>query len=112
VEARIRERFVKIEEHFDRVTHGRVVVNSPARRAPLPKFFHVKIEIGVPGHPPILVKHEPEAERAHTDPMLAVRDAFNAAMRRVDDLVARMDKPAKRERTRRRPVRRAADKDA
>ncbi len=104
VEARIRERFSKLEQHFDRITHARVVVAAPARRAPLPKFFHVRIEIGVPGHAPLLVKHEPEANNAHTDPMLALRDAFAAAMRQVDDLVGRMDKPARRERARRKPA--------
>ena len=104
VEARVREKFSKIEQRFDRVTHGRVVISAPARRAPLPKLFHVRIEIGVPGHAPILVKHEPEADNAHTDPMLALRDAFAAAMRQVEDLLGRMDKPARREQTRRKPA--------
>ena len=112
VDARVRERFKRIEEHFDRITHARVLITAPARRAPLPKFFHIKIEIGVPGHRPIMVNHEPEAGHAHTDVMLAVRDAFAAALRQVDDLVAKMDKPAKRERARRKPAKPAPAEDA
>lgn len=112
VEARIREKFGKIEQRFDRVTHGRVVMSAPARRAPLPKLFHVRIEIGVPGHAPIVVKHEPDDANAHTDPMLALRDAFAAAMRQVEDLVGRMDKPARREQARRKPAKNGAAETA
>lgn len=109
VEARIREKFARIEQHFDRITHARVVVDAPQRRTPVPKFFHVKIEIGVSGHSPIVIKHEPASENAHTDVMLALRDAFNVAKRQVDDMAARMEKPAKREQNRRRPHKPVSD---
>jgi putative sigma-54 modulation protein len=103
VENRVREKFKRIETHFDRITHGRVVIEAPQRRTPLPKFFHVKIEIGVPGKKALVVKHEPDAEHAHTDVLLALRDAFAAALRQVSDTAERMEKPAKREQNRRRP---------
>lgn len=103
VEARIREKFARIEKHFDRITHGRVAIESPRRRAPLPKLFHVKIEIGIPGHKAIIVNHEPTDEHAAGDIVMALKEAFAAATRQVDDVVARMDKPAKREQSRRRP---------
>lgn len=103
IEARIREKFGRIEKHFDRITHARVAIGSPRRRAPLPKIFHVKIEIGIPGHKPIFVNHEPVDDGAHGDIGMALKDAFAAASRQVDELVARMDKPAKREQSRRRP---------
>lgn len=104
VEARIREKFGRIEQHFDRVTHARVAVRTPARRGAVPKVFHVKIEIGVAGHAPIIVDYEPDPDRAQTDVMLALREAFAIAMRQVDDYVGRKDKPARREKTRRRPA--------
>ncbi len=103
VEASIREHFSRIERHFDRLTHARVVIQVPQRRTPLPKFFHVRIEIGVPSHKPIVVNHVPEADRAHTQVQLALRDAFSAVLRQLDDVTARMDKPARREQKRRRP---------
>ena len=104
VEARIREKFQRIEQHFDRITHARVVIDAPTRRGKVPKLFNVRIEIGVPGHPPIKVDHEPDAAHTQTDVMIAIRDAFAAAQRQVDELVDRMDKPARREQARRRPA--------
>jgi len=104
VEARVREKFKRIESHFDGITHARVVVEAPQRRTTLPKFFHVRIDIGIPGHKPILVKHEPDAEHAHTDVMLALRDAFAAAERQVNELSDRFDKHARIEKARRRPA--------
>ena len=103
VEARIREKFERLQSHFDRFTHARVVVEAPARRAPRPKFFHVRIEIGVPGHKPIVATHEPDGDHAHTDVMLALRDCFKAAQRQIDELSAKLDHPAKHEKVRRRP---------
>ncbi|MEZ5815829.1 MAG: HPF/RaiA family ribosome-associated protein [Hyphomicrobiaceae bacterium] len=103
VEARIREKFKRIGNHFERITHARVVVEAPQRRTPLPKFFHVRIDIGIPGHKPIVVKHEPDADHAHTDVMLALRDAFAAAQRQVDELSDRFDKHSRSEKVRRRP---------
>lgn len=103
VEARVREKFKRIEAHFDGITYARVVVEAPQRRTPLPKFFHVRIDIGIPGHKPIVVKHEPDAEHAHTDVMLALRDAFASAQRQVDELSDRFDKHARIEKARRRP---------
>lgn len=103
VEARVREKFKRIESHFDRITHARVVIDAPQRRTPLPKFFHVRIDIGIPGMKPIVVNHEPDDAHAHTDVMLALRDAFAAAQRRIDELADRLQKKVQQEQARRRP---------
>ncbi|MFV0299191.1 MAG: HPF/RaiA family ribosome-associated protein [Hyphomicrobiaceae bacterium] len=103
VEARVREKFRRIEGQFDRITHARVVIEAPQRRTQLPKFFHVRLDIAIAGHKSIIVKHEPEAENAHTDVMLALRDAFNAAQRQVTELADRLEKSARHEKVRRRP---------
>ncbi len=111
IESRVREKFARIEKHFDRITHARVSIQSPRRRAPLPKLFHVKIEIGIPGHNSIVVNCEPDNDGGPSDIVMALKEAFAAANRQVDDIVARMDKPARREQARRRP-RVAADEQA
>lgn len=103
VEQRVREKFKRIETHFERITHARVVIEAPQRRTPLPKFFHVRIDIGIPGKKPIVVHHEPDDDRAHTDVMLALRDAFSAAQRQVDELSDRLDRQGRSEKARRRP---------
>jgi len=105
VEARIRAKFLRLQQHFDRITHARVVVETPRKHSPTAKVFQVKIEIGLPGLKPLIVSREPEVEQARADVSLAIRDAFAAARRRLDDVAARIKHPAKRERTRRRPLR-------
>lgn len=112
VEPRVREKFKRIEDRFDRATHARVVIEAPQRRTPLPKQFHVKIEIGIPGRAPILAEHDPTSGRGdHADVMFAIRDAFNSAERQIDALVDRMDHPARHEKARRKPAADKADGD-
>jgi ribosome-associated translation inhibitor RaiA len=103
VEARAREKFKRIEQHFERITHARIVIEAPQRRTPVPKFFHIRIDIAIPGQKSIIVNHEPDADHAHTDIMLALRDAFASAQRQVDELSDRLDKKARHEQVRRRP---------
>ncbi|MGE0766788.1 MAG: HPF/RaiA family ribosome-associated protein [Hyphomicrobiaceae bacterium] len=103
VEARVREKFKRIEAHFDGITHARIVIEAPQRRTAVPKFFHVRIDIAIPGHKSIVVKHEPDAAHAHTDLTLALRDAFASAQRQISELANRFDKHARNEKARRRP---------
>ncbi|MEW5964327.1 MAG: HPF/RaiA family ribosome-associated protein [Pseudomonadota bacterium] len=104
IEARIREKHAKLGEHHARITRCRVVVEAPHRKGHQGKVYHVKIEISLPGHAPIVVGNEREASHDHEDVYVALRDAFAAARRRLDDVVARMAGAAKAERSRRRPA--------
>ena len=104
-EARIRDKFERLHQHFDRITHARVVIETPRRHTAAAKVFHVKIEIGLPGQKPLVVRNDPAADQTRTDIAIAVRDAFAAARRRLDDIAAKIKHPAKRERARRRPAR-------
>jgi putative sigma-54 modulation protein len=108
VEARIRDKFSRLQQHFERITHARVVVETPRKHSPTAKVFHVKIELGLPGQKPLVVSHESDVGQARTDVSLAIRDAFAAARRQLDDAAAKIKHPAKRERARRRPARVAA----
>lgn len=105
VEARIRDKFRRLLQHFERITHARVVVQTPRKHSPTAKVFHVKIELGLPGQKPLIISNEADADHARTDVSLAIRDAFAAARRRLDDVAAKIKHPAKRERARRRPSR-------
>ena len=104
-EARIRDKFDRLHQHFNRITHARVVVETPRRHTPAAKVFQVKIEIGLPGQKPLIIRHDPPAEQTRTDIAIAIRDAFAAAQRRLDEMAAKIKHPAKRERARRRPAR-------
>jgi len=84
VEARVRERVDKLETYFGRINSCRVVVEAPHRHQRKGKIFHVRIEIGVPGRT-IVVDRDPGKHRAHEDVYVAVRDAFDAARRQLED---------------------------
>lgn len=104
VEARIAEKVAWLEKHFDRMTHCRVVIEAPHKHSKKGRIYHIKIEIGVPGHAPVIVNHEPEQNHAHEDILTAVRDAFDAARRRIDDVASKLGTAARAESTRRKPA--------
>jgi ribosomal subunit interface protein len=84
VEANVREKADKLERHFDRIISCRVVVESPHRRHHKGKLYNLRIDIGVPGKE-IVVNHSGPKNHAHEDVYVAVRDAFNAASRQLED---------------------------
>jgi putative sigma-54 modulation protein len=109
IEAKIAERAARLEKHFDRMTHCRVVVAAPHKHSHKGKAYEIKIDIGIPGGAPLIVTHEsPVGGQAQEDLRVALRDAFDAAGRRLDDLVEKMNGAARAERGRRRPAKAAA----
>lgn len=105
IEARIAEKVAALERRFARMTHCRVVVEAPHRRSKLGKLFHVQIEIGVPGRAPVIVRSDREENHEHEDLSVALRDAFDATRRLLDEKAAKLAEAARAERGRRRPVR-------
>lgn len=103
LEAKVREKFNKLQKHFDRINSCRVVLEAPNRNNAKAKLFQVKIEIAIPGQKPIIINHEREGGNPQDDLGLALRDAFDAARRRVDDLATKLAERARSESTRRRP---------
>jgi cold shock CspA family protein len=84
VEAKIRERAEKLDRYYDRIMGCRVVVEAPHRHHHQGKLFHVRIDLTVPGGE-LVVSREPAQHHAHEDIYVALRDAFNAAQRRLED---------------------------
>lgn len=85
VETRVRERVEKLEQYYGHINSCRVVVEAPHRRHHKGKIYHVRIEIGVPGRENLVVNRDPGEHHAHEDVYVAVRDAFNAAQRQLED---------------------------
>ena len=104
VEARVREKVARLAKHFDRLTHCRVVIDATRRQTVKGMLYHVKIEIGVPSKPPIVVNTEPAQNVVQEDLLVTLREAFAAARRRLDDEAALIKGAAKIERGRRRPA--------
>jgi ribosome-associated translation inhibitor RaiA len=103
VEQRVREKVGKLQSHFVRMTNCRVGIEATQRTPQKPKVYQIKIEIGVPRRKPIVVSHERVGSHASEELNLALRDAFEAALRKVDGTAARVTQRAKLERGRRRP---------
>jgi cold shock CspA family protein len=84
VEAKVREKAVKLEKAFDRITSCRVMIEALNRQHTKGNLFHVTIEVGVPGKQ-VVVDRNSGKNHAHEDIYVALRDAFNAARRRLED---------------------------
>lgn len=104
VEQKVREKVAKLGRHFSRMTSCRVVLEVPHRSPQKPKVFQIKIEIGVPSKAPIVVTHEREGAHANEELPLAIREAFEAALRKVDDVSTKIGARPRIERGRRRPA--------
>ena len=86
VTAKIRERVAKLERFHDRIMACHVVVEAPHRHKHKGKIYAVRIDLTVPGGE-IVVNREPGADHAHEDVYVAIRDAFDALRRRLEDYV-------------------------
>jgi len=84
VEARIREKVDKLENRFGRVISCNVFVEAPHRRHAKGRLFEVRIDLTVPGKE-LVVTHSGPKNQAHEDVYVALRDAFNAAARQLED---------------------------
>jgi ribosomal subunit interface protein len=86
IEARIREKAAELERFSDRITSCRVTVEKEHRQHHKGNLFRVRLDIGLPGRE-IAVTHTGPRDHAHEDVYVAIRDAFNAAVRRLEDHV-------------------------
>lgn len=84
VEANVRERVAKLERYFDRIIGCRVVIEAPHKHSRKGKMYEVRIDISVPGKE-ILVNRNGPKNHAHEDVYVAIRDAFSAAARQLED---------------------------
>jgi cold shock CspA family protein/ribosome-associated translation inhibitor RaiA len=94
IEERIRKEAAKLERYSDRITGCRVVVEEPQRRHHHGNLFHIRIDLTLPGGE-LLVKRSPAEHHAHEDAYVAIRDAFMAARRRLQDHVRRQRRDIK-----------------
>lgn len=89
VETRIREKAEKLSRFFNRIIGCTVVVEAPHRHHHKGKLYSVHIDISVPGKDLVVDRAKP-LDHAHEDVYLAVRDAFKAAERQLEDHARRM----------------------
>ncbi len=108
IEANIREKAAKLDALYDRIMSCRVIVQAPHRHHHKGKTYEVRIDLTVPGGELVINRtpkrlaaaklkrseepeknfaeiHEPSKHAAHEDVYVAIRDAFNAAGRKLQD---------------------------
>jgi len=86
LEARIRRKAGELDQFFGRITSCRVVVECRHRHHQQGKLFEVRVDLMLPGSQPV-AGHNHAVDHAHEDAYAAVRDAFDAARRQVEDHV-------------------------
>jgi ribosomal subunit interface protein len=86
VEANIREKIARLEQFFDRIHYIRVTVEAVHRRGHKGRLYGVNVTVGVPGKDVVVSRTGP-LDHAHEDVYVAVRDAFQATTRRLEDHV-------------------------
>lgn len=82
---RIEQRIERLEQMHPHVTSCRVSVEPHKLHQHQGHHFHVRVDVTVPGHE-LVVNREPLAHQEHEDPFVAVRDAFDAMDRQLEDL--------------------------
>lgn len=85
VEAEIESKVRMLERFFGRTIGYDVVIEAPPHHSRKGHPFGVRLEISVPGGPPVVVSRPHHDRVDHDDAHVAVRDAFNAAKRQLQD---------------------------
>jgi ribosomal subunit interface protein len=86
VEERIRAKAAELERFSDRITSCHVTVAAPHKHRHQGNVYAVHIEIHLPGKTIAVGRDRPQSS-AHQDVYVAVRDAFDAASRQLEDYV-------------------------
>lgn len=86
LEAKIREKAQKLEQFAEHIMSCRVTIDMEHKHHKQGKLFGVKIDITVPGTEIIADRH-PDKHHAHEDVYVALRDAFDASRRQLEDYV-------------------------
>jgi len=85
VEAGIREKAGKLERFYDHIISCQVVVEAPHSHHHKGNLYQVRIDMTVPDGK-LLVNHEHHhQDHSHEDVYVAIRDAFDAMKRQLED---------------------------
>lgn len=98
VEAKIREKTQKLERFHEHIISCRVVVELTAGHHYKGKLYQVRIDIAVPGAE-IVASRESGLDHAHEDVYVAMRDAFNAARRQLEERLRKTQRRVKNHET-------------
>ncbi len=79
IETSINEKSAKLDRYYDRIMACRVVVEESQRRRHQGKLYSIRIDVTVPGKELAVTREEDE------DVYVAIRDAFDAVCRKLEE---------------------------
>ena len=88
IEARIRERIDKLEHVYGRLTGCQIAIEAPHRHHQHGKLYRVRVHAILP-RMEVVAGRDPGDHHAHEDVYVALRDAFDAVERRLEDCARR-----------------------
>jgi ribosomal subunit interface protein len=103
VEEAVAKRVIKLDQHHERIMSCRVVVHAPHRHHQKGKLYAIAIDLKVPGGE-IAVSRSAAENHAHEDVYVAIRDAFDAVERQLEDFARRQRGEVKAHARRTRPT--------
>ncbi len=90
VEARVRQEAEKLERYFDHLTSCRVVIQAPHKHHTKGNVYQVGIHLTMPPGKTIDVTRAHPHDPRHADINVAIKDAFKAAARQLEDHARRL----------------------
>ena len=84
VEASIREHAARLDRFADRIMACRVVVEAPHKHRWKGRLYDIRVDLTLPGEEIPVTRTGPQ-DHAHEDIYVAIRDAFDAAARLLED---------------------------
>lgn len=89
LETAVREKAAKLDQFFPFIMSCRVTVEANHAHHHKGNLHHVRIILRVPGQE-LVVSRDPKKHQAHEDVYVAVRDAFDAARRKLEDYARKL----------------------
>ena len=98
LETHIREKAAKLDEFYEHIIGCHVVLEQPHGHHHQGKLFHVTIDMTLPTGE-LVVSRSHGDHQAHEDAYVAIRDAFNAMRRKLQDFASKQRGDVKKHRT-------------
>jgi cold shock CspA family protein len=85
------EELAKLEQFFGRITSAHIFVSAPPEGRPREALYRANLRLLMPGGREVVISHDPDKFRYKENAATAVRDAFDAARRQLQDQAGVMD---------------------
>ena len=84
LENKIREHAAELDQFYDQIMSCRVVIDAGHQHHHQGRLYQIHIDVTVPGKE-LVTSRESDQDHAHEDAYVAIRDAFDAMRRQLED---------------------------